>query len=72
MNIKFGGNSLGVSSFVKHVVRGDLELRHGETLYEVKMFHQFNLIGRVEDFFMYVFENPDEFTVNNQAIAVEN
>lgn len=72
MNVKFGGNTLNVGTFIQQVIRGELELRHGDTLYEVKMFHQFNLIGCFDNFCMYVIGHPDEFTVNNQELTVED
>ena len=72
MQVIFGDTTLSDLEFVKGVVSGDIELRYGDILYELTTIHQINLLGQIENFFMFVFSNTSEFSANGYVLEVTN
>ena len=72
MQVIFGDTTLSALEFVKGVVSGDIELRYGDILYELTTIHQINLLGQIENFFMFVFSHASEFSANGYVLEVTN
>ena len=72
MQVIFGDTTLSTLEFIKGVVSGDIELRYGDILYELTTIHQINLLGQIENFFMFVFRNASDFSANGYVLEVTN
>ncbi len=71
MQVIFGDTTLSAIDFIKGVVSGEIALRYDGILYELTTIHQINLLGQIENFFVFVFSHASDFSANGFVLGVE-